>query len=145
MLQQMVQVVTTGREKVKRVGCMRFHKTKTVSVSKWQDKACDEAKGVWKQTCHFRPLLLFERQPACAHLQRLVAQGRPHLSPSHAIPCRGGRDRYGELFRWASPFWYLYCRQIMCRYTSDKPLTSHLVPGDWWYFENQVGRCRDLF
>ena len=34
MLQQMVQVVTTGREKVKRVGCMRFHKRKTVSVSK---------------------------------------------------------------------------------------------------------------
>lgn len=34
MLQQMVQVVATGREKVKRVGCMRFHKRKTVNVSK---------------------------------------------------------------------------------------------------------------
>lgn len=34
MLQRMLQVVTTGREKVKRVGCMKFHKRKTVSVSK---------------------------------------------------------------------------------------------------------------
>lgn len=57
MLEQMVQVVATGREKVKRVCCMRFHKRKTVSV------ASDRIKHAMKQKESESRLATFD--PCC--------------------------------------------------------------------------------